>query len=300
MIVEKNEKKMHKLTEPKVLEILIASLKALHKQQESKRKNYKRLINSFSVRVQKYEDSSSNADTANEFKKKKTEMLLLSCYSRRKKNTIDYEYSHNSDSSIYNKESNTIDTNKLIDNRVKHSSISKSLQAEKIKFLKHKFCKQIDQKSAKKFLMDTESCKSPNNQRGYNNNIIGDLAAKNLEMNKDLIMFDSERYECDSNNNCSFSLDQKNKIIYVKESPQNDSLSNSKNISGKATTKVNDTPASNKIMDEESDEVKDEEDNSEQSKNLDHEVVIEKLKSIEKLRNRKRDKNNNNSSSDCN
>ena len=57
MIVEKNEKKMHKLTEPKVLEILIASLKALHKQQESKRKNYKRLINSFSVRVQKYEDS---------------------------------------------------------------------------------------------------------------------------------------------------------------------------------------------------------------------------------------------------
>ena len=53
-------------------------------------------------------------------------------------------------------------------------------------------------------------------------------------------------------------------------------------------------------MDEESDEVKDEEDNSEQSKNLDHEVVIEKLKSIEKLRNRKRDKNNNNSSSDCN
>ena len=182
---------------------------------------------------------------------------------------------------------------------MKHSSISKSLQAEKIKFLKHKFCKQIDQKSAKKSLMDTESFKSPNNQRGYNNNIIGDLAAKNLEMNKDLIMFDSERYECDSNNNCSFSLDQKNKIIYVKESPQNDSLSNSKNISGKATTKVNDTPASNKIMDEESDEVKDEEDNSEQSKNLDHEVVIEKLKSIEKLRNRKRDKNNN-SSSDCN
>ena len=75
MIVEKNEKKMHKLTEPKVLEILIASLKALHKQQESKRKNYKRLINSFSVRVQKYEDSSSNADTANEFKKKKTEIV---------------------------------------------------------------------------------------------------------------------------------------------------------------------------------------------------------------------------------
>ena len=86
MIVEKNEKKMHKLTEPKVLEILIASLKALHKQQESKRKNYKRLINSFSVRVQKYEDSSSNADTRGEFKLKKTEKLFLSCYSRRKKN----------------------------------------------------------------------------------------------------------------------------------------------------------------------------------------------------------------------
>lgn len=295
MITLNNEKKMHKLTEPKVLEIFIASLKALHKQQESKRKNYKKLINSFSVRVQKYEDSSSNADTANEFKKKKTEMLLLSCYSRKKKNSIGTnEYSHNSDSSIYNKESNTIETN----NRVKHSSISKSLQAEKLKFLKHKFCKQIDQKSSKKFLMDTESFKSPNNQRGYNNNLIGDFAAKNLEMNKDLIMFDSERYECDSNNNCSFSLDQKNKIIYVKESPQNDSLSNSKTVSGKATTKVNDTPASNKIMDEESDEVKDEEDNSEQSKNLDHEIVIEKLKSIEKLR--KRDKNNNNSSSDCN
>ena len=77
MIVEKNEKKMHKLTEPKVLEILIASLKALHKQQESKRKNYKRLINSFSVRVQKYEDSSSNADTTNEFKKKKTHMAVV-------------------------------------------------------------------------------------------------------------------------------------------------------------------------------------------------------------------------------
>lgn len=308
MISVKKDDKMHKLTEPQILNVFLSSLKSLYKQQESKKKNYKKLINSFSIRVQKYEDSSSNADTRGEFKLKKTEKLFLSCYSRRKKNNDikTTEYSHNSDSSIYNKENN-IENQKIIEHRTKHSSINRNLQFEKMKFLKHKFCKQIDQKSSKRFLMETEnfnnnngSLKSPNYPKGENNNIIDDFTVKNLEINKDMIYFDSEKYECDSNNNnCSFSLDQKSKIIYVKDTSPNELIFNSK-ISSYKTTKINDTPASNLMIDDESYEIKDEEDNSEQQKNLDHEEVIEKLKNIEKLRKKKKDKSNNNSSSDCN
>ena len=46
MISVKKDDKMHKLTEPQILNVFLSSLKSLYKQQESKKKNYKKLINS--------------------------------------------------------------------------------------------------------------------------------------------------------------------------------------------------------------------------------------------------------------
>ena len=74
------------LTDPIVLDVLLMSLKALHKQQELKKKNHKKLINSFSIKVQKYnEGNTSTPGTGNELKQNKTNKMLLSVCSKKKK-----------------------------------------------------------------------------------------------------------------------------------------------------------------------------------------------------------------------
>ena len=137
------------LTDPIVLDVLLMSLKALHKQQELKKKNHKKLINSFSIKVQKYnEGNASTPGTGNELKQNKTNKMLLSVYSKKKKATPNVtEYSHNSDSSIsmYANEERCED----IDIRPKYSSLSTTIQNERMKVLKHKFAKQIE--NSKKF-----------------------------------------------------------------------------------------------------------------------------------------------------
>lgn len=65
----------NKLSNPKVLNTFISCLKSLHKQQENKKKNYKKLMNLFSVRVQKYDDSSSHNKTDEHFKARKGELV---------------------------------------------------------------------------------------------------------------------------------------------------------------------------------------------------------------------------------
>ena len=69
------EIKKYNLTEPKILNLFLSSLKALYRKQEAKKKNYKKLIG-FTTRNQKYNDSnSSNSSTIT--KKNKTNALIL-------------------------------------------------------------------------------------------------------------------------------------------------------------------------------------------------------------------------------
>lgn len=135
------------LTDPIVLDILLMSLKSLHKQQEIKKKNHKKLINSFSIKVQKYNDgSASTPGTGNELKQNKTNKMLLNIYSKKKKaNAIVKEHSYNSDSSI------SIYTNeeRYEDIHPKYQSLNRTIQNERMKVLKHKFTKQIE--NSKKF-----------------------------------------------------------------------------------------------------------------------------------------------------
>jgi len=67
----------NKLSHPKTLNTFISCLKSLHKQQENKKKNYKKLMNLFSVKVQKYDDSSSHNKTDEKFKVRKSDRY---CY----------------------------------------------------------------------------------------------------------------------------------------------------------------------------------------------------------------------------
>ena len=150
----------YNLTEPKILNLFLSSLKALYRKQEAKKKNYKKLIG-FSTRNQKYNDSnSSNSSTMT--KKNKTNALILLHNKKKKGEEInnDYttEYSHNSDSSIFtnprDKES-PVKYDEDFNKRTKNLSTNK-IQNEKLKVLKHKFYGRLGMRNSKRFLMENE------------------------------------------------------------------------------------------------------------------------------------------------
>ena len=154
------EIKKYNLTEPKILNLFLSSLKALYRKQEAKKKNYKKLIG-FSTRNQKYNDSnSSNSSTMT--KKNKTNALILLHNKKKKGEEInnDYttEYSHNSDSSIFtnprDKES-PVKYDEDFNKRTKNLSTNK-IQNEKLKVLKHKFYGRLGMRNSKRFLMENE------------------------------------------------------------------------------------------------------------------------------------------------
>ena len=154
------ENKKYNLTEPKILNLFLSSLKALYRKQEAKKKNYKKLIG-FTTRNQKYNDSnSSNSSTIT--KKNKTNALILLHNKKKKGEEInnDYttEYSHNSDSSIFtnprDKES-PVKYDEDFNKRTKNLSTNK-IQNEKLKVLKHKFYGRLGMKNSKRFLMENE------------------------------------------------------------------------------------------------------------------------------------------------
>ena len=154
------EIKKYNLTEPKILNLFLSSLKALYRKQEAKKKNYKKLIG-FSTRNQKYNDSnSSNSSTIT--KKNKTNALILLHNKKKKGEEInnDYttEYSHNSDSSIFtnprDKES-PVKYDEDFNKRTKNLSTNK-IQNEKLKVLKHKFYGRLGMRNSKRFLMENE------------------------------------------------------------------------------------------------------------------------------------------------
>lgn len=147
--MSKKIEKKHKLTEPKILNLFISSLKELYRQQEIKKKNYKKLINSFSVRTQNFEDNHNNNQQQLDYKLTKNDFIILSAHYRKKKSNECL--SHNSDSSIYNSNNNN---EKVEAKRINHVSLNKTLQNERMKFLKHKFFNE--QKKSKKFLLESE------------------------------------------------------------------------------------------------------------------------------------------------
>jgi hypothetical protein len=83
ILIQNNNDEIKKLTEPKIMNLFLSSLKSVYKQQENKKKNYKKLMNLFSVRVQKYDDSSSHTKTDEKLKAKKSD-LANKMYKRRK------------------------------------------------------------------------------------------------------------------------------------------------------------------------------------------------------------------------
>jgi hypothetical protein len=155
----------YNLTEPKILNLFLSSLKALYRKQEAKKKNYKKLIG-FSVRAQKYDDnSSSNSSTIT--KKDKTNALILSSFTHNKKkkgeeivnNEYTTEYSHNSDSSIFTNPRDKESPDKYDEDfikRPKNLSTNK-IQNDKLKVLKHKFFYgRLGTRNPKRFLLENE------------------------------------------------------------------------------------------------------------------------------------------------
>jgi hypothetical protein len=106
---ENSDKNVNSLSNPKILNIFIKSLKSLHKQQENKKKNYKKLMNLFSVKVQKYEDSSSHNKTDEKFKIRKSEFVNKITKKRRSKNSHpSHNYGKNLQKSKKNYESSNL------------------------------------------------------------------------------------------------------------------------------------------------------------------------------------------------
>ncbi len=151
-------KKYH-LSDEKILKIFLSSLKEIYKQQEIKKKNYKKLIGYYTIKAQKYEDSSTSTEMNSRPNKK---IVFVSSKKKNTKIQPEYttEYSYQSDSSIFtnkekdNKNNNTNNNNNFDNNynrNIKTLSINKYFQNEKMKALKHKIYKQIDLKNSKKF-----------------------------------------------------------------------------------------------------------------------------------------------------
>lgn len=78
--------KLEKLTNPKIMNILLESLTNLHRQQESKKKQSKKIMNLFSIKVQKYEDSSSYYRTDDNLNKSKSRKFPLTTFRFKQKN----------------------------------------------------------------------------------------------------------------------------------------------------------------------------------------------------------------------
>jgi hypothetical protein len=305
-----------KLTNPKIMNLFISSLKSLHKQQESKKKNYKKLMNLFSVRVQRYDDSSSyktdemktkKCDIANRInKKRKNRMMKDSNTTPIKKILIEEyesfgkEYEYNSESDIYKKDIIDDDndknsdsfTSKHIENR-KTYSLSKTHFAknERTKILKHRFKEQVDLARSKKFpkdLIDTSvynSYKSINSSEKKvntksNERIVNYYLIKSIENEDNIFNKGDIDVQYDENYKCYYSLDHKSRIIYIKTSPKFlsslSSIFNSKIVSKKTTKNISQNQS--KFTQTPKQE-------NENIITFDHETIIEKLKNIESLRN---------------
>ena len=176
--MNKNEENFESLSNPKILKLFISSLNNLHKPQENKRKNNKKFMNLFSVKVTKYDDSSSHYRTDDKtrfrgnkydishrtFKKKskniKKKLNKLIDSSKEKfhpdnnSNNENNEYECNSDSSIFTQEKKL----QLNKEKIKRNTISLTKnqfpKSERSKLIKNKFNKQMDQAKLKKFLKE--------------------------------------------------------------------------------------------------------------------------------------------------
>ena len=289
------------LTNPKIMNLFISSLKYQQKQQENKKKNYKKLTNLFSVRVQKYDDSSSHK-TDDKLKIRKCDLANRMYKQRHNKRTHkrieeyeDKNNEYNSESSIYYKDKFYKDSVKLKSNQTRKTfSLTNKhfVKNERSKFLKHKFNKQVDLAKSKKYIKeftnkDTSvynSYKSINSTEKKNSTknstIINYYLIKNLDQNEDLILYnDEDKFKYDENYKCYYSLDHKSRIIYIKTSPKLlSSLSSllSSSIVSKKTTK--------NISNEQSKFTQTPKKENENIIAFDHESIIEKLKNIELLR----------------
>jgi hypothetical protein len=283
----KNSEDVNKLTNPKTMNLFISALKYQLKQQELKKKNYKKLTNLFSVRVQKYDDSSSHK-TDDKLKIRKCEIAnkmmkqRLNRKDKLSKKVLIESDMYNSESSKYNKERFDSESETQFKFRKTISLNQKSKNTSK--FIKHKFNKQVDLAKSKRYKdkfnsIDTkESYKSLERHDSNNNStIINYYLIKNIDENEDLIFYnDEDKFQYDENYKCYYSLDHKSRIIYIKTSPKLlssiSSLINSTIVSKKTTKN---------ISNEQSKLSPKKEDNAFQ---FDHESIIEKLKNIELLR----------------
>ena len=175
--MNKNEENFETLSNPKILKLFISSLNNLHKQQVNKKKNNKKFMNLFSVKVAKYDDSSSHyrTDDKNCIGYKYDLSSIKKKHKNLKKKTIktkdspkekyldenfhdenkqDYEY--NSDSSIFTQEKKL----QLNKEKIKRNiSLTKNHfpKSERSKLIKNKFNTQMDQAKLKKFLKEDMS-----------------------------------------------------------------------------------------------------------------------------------------------
>jgi hypothetical protein len=308
----KNDEHNEKLTNPKVMNLFLSSLKSLHKQQENKKKNYKKLMNLFSVRVQRYDDSSSHktddklknkkCDFANRmYKKRKNRMLKEnSCV---KRVLIEESESfgggcegYNSESDIYKKDNIEDDDkhsdtgcNKLTEYRKTYSLSKIHFKNERSKLLRHKFNKQIDLARSKKFPKDLIDSSVYNSYKS-----VGSTERKNLSkesvlnyyliksIENDDIIFSKEDIDVqyDENYKCYYSLDHKSRIIYIKTSPKLlsslSSILSSRIVSRKTTKNISQNQSKFTQTPKKA---------NEGVITFDHETIIEKLKNIESLRN---------------
>jgi hypothetical protein len=308
----RNDENNEKLTNPKVMNLFLNSLKSLHKQQENKKKNYKKLMNLFSVRVQRYDDSSSHktddklknrkCDFANRMNKKRKNRMLKDNTPIKKilieeSESFSKECEYNSESDIYKKDTFEDDDkhsdskySKLTETRKTYSLSKLHFKNERSKLLRHKFNKQIDIARAKKFPKDlidssvynsyksvgSTERKTPKNTDGVFNYYL----IKSIE--NDDIIFSKEDIDVqyDENYKCYYSLDHKSRMIYIKTSPKLlsslSSIFNSRIMSRKTTKNISQNQSKFTQTPKKA---------NENIITFDHETIIEKLKNIETLRN---------------
>ncbi len=132
------------------------------------------------------------------------------------------------------------------------------------------------------------SYKSVNSSERKTNKISEDIVnyylINSVEDDKDLIFYsrdEANELKLDDNYKCYYSLDHRSRIIYIKPSPKLLSILNSKIISRKTTHNIS-QEASVKNRTPKKDDL---EVNEMNILNIDHNVIIEKLKNIELMRN---------------
>lgn len=246
-------KEPYDLTYSKNMELFISSLKYVHKQQENKKRNQKKLMNLFSVKVQKYDDSSSyntdqkmkgrKCEIANKlFKKrrkiKEKQLMPKNLYSvgrfedhypgknnLQSSDTIEKEY--NSDSSIYTKDKIIEDDE--YDDRYKTARKTCSVnqrdfsKIERSKFIKHKFNKQMDQAKSKKYVK--EDCQVLTGSNKFQKCIYITEDCDFIDANHEYlkgINFDNSMYNSYKSINSNEKISPKNFLNYVIKSINED------------------------------------------------------------------------------